>query len=275
MRCNRSCVIGLALMVATSQFANADVITGGSAAFTINEGKAAAVYEFDALFNDATSRADTLSLPAPGNASFIETPADPSTGTVTITDPIRATGAPIITGDGRTRQQTTLNFDPANILGTWSAASSDLGSFVGSASDEQIAFTTMQRYTGPFTGVLLYGDFAIRYSPSRAGTQVDTNGDTIPDATLSGLVIASNIDFNNAAFADIANASIGFSNNQLTINGDLLVSGGLALLNGGGQNTPFGTISVVASVPEPASLVVLSLGVTIALARRRRHREHA
>jgi hypothetical protein len=243
--------------------AHAATILGGSLSMTIEEGKVSAISEFNALFDDSTSRANTLALAAPGNALFTESPADPSTGTVTLSDPVRPAGAAIITGDGRTRQQTTLDFDPSNVLGSWSAASSDFDGFVGNGADEQIALTSIHRYTGPFTGQLIYGDFALRYVPARAGTSA-------AGGTRSGLVLTSNIDFTNAVFADIGNASIAFSSGTLQINGDLLIGAGLSLLDpSAAVGTDFGNFSLTAQVPEPAALAIVGVGA-IAILRRRR-----
>jgi hypothetical protein len=52
---------------------NAAIILSGSATMTLEEGLADSISELDADFiNSATTRAETLSLPAPGNAPFLE-----------------------------------------------------------------------------------------------------------------------------------------------------------------------------------------------------------
>jgi hypothetical protein len=123
----------------------------------------------------------------------------------------------------------------------------------------------MQRWTGPFTGVLLYGDFALRYVPSRAGT-------TVGGGLLSGLVLTSNIDFTNASWADLANASITFQDQTLSISGDLLISGGLKALDPAATaGEKFGTFSFVGStIPEPSTEMLGALFPLSVVLRRRR-----
>lgn len=244
------------------------VISNGSATLNLTEGVADGISEFNAYFNDGTSRADTLALPAPGTAAFIESPADPATGTVSLIDPVRPHGVvpaeyPGTPGASRSRQVTNLDFDPANILGTWGASTDSFGTFVSLGSGEQIALTSMQRWTGPFTGSLLYGDFALRYVPGRVGVAA-------LDGTRSGLVLVSNIDFLNSSWADIANATISSDGNTLTISGDLLISGALNVLDPSATiGKKFGTFSLTAVVPEPASLGLLGAGACLLLGRRR------
>jgi hypothetical protein len=141
---------------------------------------------------------------------------------------------------------TTLIVDPSNILGTWSPSNDLAGVFVGNAvRGEQIAFTGMQRWGGPFTGVLVYGDFALRYVPGRAGQPA-------LDGTLSGLVLTSNIDFLDTSIADLANASITSDGHTLSITGDLLISGALNVLDPGAViGRKFGTISVTTCLAQP------------------------
>jgi len=239
--------------------AHAATISSGSATFTLNEGLANSISEFDALFSAATTRADTLALPAPGNVSFSES------ATVQFVDPLRPFGEVPATGDGRARQSTNLDFNPADILGSWAASTENFGIFAPLDSGEQIALTLMQRYTGPFTGSLIYGDFGLRYVPGRAGT-VALGG------TLSGLVLTSNIDFLNASWADLANASVSFSGDTLSISGDLLISGGLNALDPGAVvGTDFGNFSLTAQVvPEPSSALLLLGGLAGFAGFRRR-----
>ena len=158
-------------------------IIGGSAIFTLNEGLANSIGEFDAYFDDTKERDATLSDPAPGNAPFSETAANP--GTIVLTDAVRPFGNvpspyPGTPGQTRSRQVTTLDFDPADVLGSWEPSNDDYAFVGNSLLGEQIAFTGMQRWSGNFTGVLLYGDFALRY---------------VFDGSSSRLLIASNIDF--------------------------------------------------------------------------------
>ena len=256
-------VCGLAA-TALANIANVAVavtITGGSATITIQEGKANSIQEFDAYFNETATRTQTLTDPAPGNAPFTETPTNP--GVVTLLDPIRPFGVtpvpyPGTPGSTRSPQKSTLDINPSNVLGTWST-SNDAFAFVGNSTlGEQVAFTSMQRYTGPYSGALLFGDFGLRYT----GTK---------------LVLTSNIDFLNAAFADIGSPVISVSGNTLTISGDLLVGGGLYVLDPTAvPGTKFGDFAMTATlVPEPSSIVLAAMAglglVGIGWRRRQRH----
>lgn len=247
-------IVGLA----TCNVSYAVTITGGSATLIITEGKANGIAEFDAYFNEVATRAQTLADAAPGNAPFAETPANP--GVVTLTDPIRPSGVtpspfPGTPGATRSPQKTTLDIeDLSDVLGSWDT-SNDAFAFVGSSTlGEQIAFTSMQRYTGPFTGALLYGDFGLRYT----GTK---------------LVLTSNIDFLNAAFADIGSPVISVTGHTLTITGDLLAGGGLFVLDP--SATPglkFGEFSMTARlVPEPSSMALAQTAALSLVAVGRRH----
>ncbi|MEQ8667864.1 MAG: hypothetical protein RIC12_01745 [Pirellulales bacterium] len=244
------CSLAVTISVVSTNAVLGGMISGGEATLTITEGVANGISAFDAYFNDLASRAETLGDAAPGNEPFIT----PSAGVVEVVDPIRPGGEvpvpyPGTPGSSRSRQITTLDVDPNDVLGSWSV-SNDAFAFVGNATlGEQIAFTSMQRYTGPFTGSLLYGDFGLRYTGSK-------------------LVLTSNIDFPNAAFADIGNPSISVVGNTLTITGDLLVGGGLNVLDPSAiPGTDFGDFSMTATiVPEPSSIILGSIaGLGLAL----------
>lgn len=272
-----SLFVASGLTLSLVSVADASVILSGSATMTINEGQANSIGFLNAYFNAGTSRTNTLSLPAPGNAPINRLSGTPGTigtstspgvpgtpGQVQLVDPIRPFGVTPPTGDGRSRQQTTLDFDPSNVLGTWAASAEFAGgAFVGSGTSEQIAFTSMQRWGGPFTGVLIYGDFALRYVPGRAGT-------TTVGGVRSGLVLTSNIDFLNATFADIGNATITSDGFTLTITGDLLIAPGLTLLDPNAQlGRNFGTFSLTAAIPAPGAMGILGVGGLMASRRRR------
>lgn len=256
-------LLSSALSVPTT---HAATIVSGSANFTLQEGLSSGIDQFDALFSGTTSRADTLSLAAPGNVAFTNLGAS-----VQFVDPIRPNGEvpspyPGTPGSTRSPQITNLDFNPVDILGSWAASTDQFGVFAPLGSGEQIALTLMQRWTSTsFTGSLLYGDFGLRYLPGRAGTS-ESGG------TLSGLVLTSNIDFLNASWADLANASISFSGNTLSISGDLLVSGGLNTLDPTATvGTKFGTFNMTALVvPEPSTgMLLLAAMAGFAGSRRR------
>jgi hypothetical protein len=165
---------------------------------------------FDAAFGITETRDHLLNLP--GNS--------PSASQTWATNPV---GTPSPTG--RTIQPTTLTIDAANVLGTWGPVASDFGAFA--IGGEQIGFGGMTRWTldPGIPGVLLFGDWALRYSPARAGTFAGSTTNV-----RSGLVLTSNIDFANATFVDIGNANITVTGSTLLITGDMLLSDGLIAL---------------------------------------------
>ncbi len=264
-------------MAATSR---ALEIAGGTAIMILDEGKADSIGWLDALFSDAKTREQTLSEPAPGDAPVVRlsgiagtngtsvtigTPGVP--GQLRVVDPIRPSGEvphppspdtyPGVPGTSRSRQLTTLDFDPADVLGSWTPSVDQNGIYVStSASSEQIAFTSMQRWGGPYTGVLLYGDFALRHVPGRSGR-------VARDGTLSGLVLTSNIDFLNSSWADLANVSITFSNSTLNISADLLISRALFILDSSAVvGTKIGTFSMAANIAAPPPPVIHHLAIS-------------
>jgi hypothetical protein len=213
-------------------------ITSGSVSLTITEGMANSISEFDAYFDETKSRAETLSDPAPGNATLVEDASG-----VTLTDPLRPYGVvpipfPGVPGSSRSPQKTTLAFDPTDVMGSWTLSNDSFGFTGNTTTGEQIALTSMHRYTGPFTGVLIYGDFALRRT-------ADTE-----------LKITSNIDFLNAEFASITNPVITIVGNTLTISGNLRIDQGLFLLdssaNVGAVFGSFTLTATIAPVPPPS-----------------------
>jgi len=243
-------ILGSAVLAGAVLPASADLyqITGGSVSMTITQGLAYSVYNLDAYFDETRTRAQTLSDPAPGNAPFT---VDGSS--VTLTDPIRPYGV-TASITGRTPQATTLEFDSSDVLGSWSLSNDSFGFTGNTTLGEQIGLTSMQRWTGPFTGSLLYGDFALRRT------------------SATRLALTSNIDFQNAEFAQILNPTISVSENTLTISGDLLMDEGLSLLDPTAvPGTDFGSFTMTASiqaVPEPSVLALLGFGALIPLLRR-------
>lgn len=251
-------------VLATSQTAPAQVVlSGGSSVLNLNQAQSAAstpVTTVTGLFGNSETR--TFILAAPDGTGMPSFPFPPAT-------PLPLAAAvnigSFVNPEGRTIQSSTLNYDPSNLFGTWAPAT-DLGAFV--SGGEQIGLEGMTRWTGAFPGTLLFGDFAIRYSPSRVG--VVRNGNT-----LSGLVLTSNIDFANAAYADIANATISSNPSLLSISGDLVYSDGFATLTGDPTDAGvlFGTFSLTATpVPEPTSMLFAAVGGAAFVVRRLRRR---
>ncbi|WP_197451754.1 PEP-CTERM sorting domain-containing protein [Rosistilla oblonga] len=262
MRCSRQRVrcfvrafVFASLFVVAPQVHADVIVSAGTAEITLNEGVSLPISVFDAYFDDLASRSQALSDPAPGNAGFID-----NGGSVTLIDPIRPHGDIPLSGDGRARQSTTLTIeDVSDVLGSWSL-SNDNGLFVGGSTlGEQIALTSLQRWTGPFVGSLTYGDFALRYTGSR-------------------LVLTSNIDFVDAAFAEIGNPNIDIAGETLSISGDLLVGEALAAFDQTSLGADFGdinftaTLHQTAAVPEPSSALMLAAGIGSAALMRRRRR---
>ena len=262
-------VIACVTLLVAQSFAGDTMPYCGEAVITLEEGRAPSLGWVDAHFSDSRTRGQVLSDTAPGDAPLLRLSGVPGVlgtsttpgilgtpGVVQLRDFMRPFGAiptppspdtfPGVPGSSRSRQVTTLIVDPSNILGTWSPSNDLAGVFVGNTvRGEQIAFTGMQRWGGPFTGVLVYGDFALRYVPSRAGRPA-------LDGTLSGLVLTSNIDFLDTSVADVANASITSDEHTLSITGDLLISGALNVLDpGAAVGRKFGTISLTTCLAQP------------------------
>lgn len=235
------CAVALvtALMIPFTTSATLYRITGGSVTMTITEGMANSISEFDAYFDATKSRAETLSDAAPGNAPFVEDDSG-----VALTDPIRPYGVvpspfPGVPGSSRSPQKTTLVFDPADVMGTWTLSNDSFGFTGNTTTGEQIALTSMQRYTGPFTGVLVYGDFAIRRT------------------SATELKLTSNIDFLNAEFASITNPAISVVGDTLTISGAMQIDQALFLLDSSAVvGTTFGSFTLTATIaPVPPPLI--------------------
>lgn len=228
--------------------AGAAVLESGTAILTLDEAAFAAnsaIKKLDAWFGNAATRAETLSNPAPGDGFTLpDIEFRMNTGTF----------PPGVPGVSRNLQTTNLEFDPDNVLGTWTP-SLDIGAFLGNQTSEQIGLEGMMRWTGDFTGVLLFGDFGIRYSAGRVGVVREGN-------TLSGLTLTSNIDFLNATFLDIANATITADATSFSIQGDLVISEGFGVLDASARlGADVGDFRFNGTVvPEPASLAVLGVG---------------
>jgi MYXO-CTERM domain-containing protein len=209
---------------------------------------------FDAAFGITETRTQVLSG-LPGN--------NPAASQTWAINPV---GTPSPTG--RSVQGSTLAIDPTNILGTWGGVASDFGAFA--SGGEQIGFGGMTRWlVDPAFGggKLLFGDWGLRYSPARAGTLAGSTTNV-----RSGLVLTSNIDFLNATFVDIGNASISVAGDTLTITGDMLVSNGLVALGFPSSNLGLdvGDFTLTATLaPAPGAAALLGAGGLVALRRRR------
>jgi len=249
-----------AVLISTASFA----ATAGAAEYGIASGSGSISFDMsvllgqtplnslDAVFGITETRNECLGLPGnnPGSTVFWD---------------INPVGTP--SPAGRQIQGTTLTVDPNNVFGSWGPATSDSGVFV--SGGEQVGFGGMTRWTldPGIPGVLLFGDWGLRYSPSRAGTFAGAT-----DNVRSGLVLTSNIDFPNAAFGDIGNLTMTMVGSTLTLSGDVLISDALLALGfpAGNLGLDIGDFNMTLNlVPAPGAMGLLGLAA-IRGGRRRR-----
>jgi hypothetical protein len=247
--------LGVVVCSLLANFAQGALVIGGTATFTFDEslsGAATPLSVLDSVYKGTQSRTDVIN--GIGADPFDSVVGSQKTVTFSINGSAPATIA------GRPNNgPTTLDYTAGDLFNSWSPGA-DLGAFV--IGGEQIGIQSMTRWTGAF-GTLIFGDFAIRYAPGRT------------NATRSGLVLTSNIDFADAAYADLANITTSATGSALTISGDLLYSDGIALLTGDPADVgvKFGTfqINAITAVPEPSSvLLVVLAGAGCAIRSRKR-----
>lgn len=257
----------------------AATINGGSAALTLRQSNptVAGLYSFNAYFDDTATYSyitawdnDNFVTVNPGNLAYSTTQIS-GVDYVVLNDPIRPSGFVPTPVAGRALQTTTLEFDtedftPSNFLADWSPSIVDSNGMFATVSGEKIGFTNMTRWN-PFgsSGTLINGDFALVYAPGRTG------------GANSGLgLVAFASGFNPFYFADLGNASIAFNSgtSELTISGDVLISGGVTYWDGFATNgTNLGTFSMTASViPEPSTLWLLGSAILMGEVLRRRRK---
>ncbi|MFM1882049.1 MAG: hypothetical protein RJA05_458 [Planctomycetota bacterium] len=189
----------------TGAFAQEVAITGGTATLTYDLPvllESTPLAGFNAVFGITETYDEVLNLPPnnpPANVSW----------------PLNMSRTP--SPPGRGVQSTTLELDPLNVLQTWSTGN-DLGAFL--VGGEQIAFGGLTRFSldPGINGQLLFGEWGLRYSPSRI------------DGMRSGLVLTSNLDFAHAVFADIGSLKLTVTDGRLEISGDVLIGEALILL---------------------------------------------
>ena len=243
-----------AFSLISCEFSVAELILGGTATFTFDESLSSAATPFtdvNAVFKGTQSYSDVVA--GVGADTFDNVSGSQKTVTFLINGatPANITGRP-------NNAATTLDYNASNPLSSWTPGT-DIGAFL--SGGEQIGIQSMTRWSTGLGNVLL-GDFAIRYAPGRT------------DANRSGLVLVSNIDFANAAYADLANINVVATDGTLDITGDLLYSDGFALLTGdpGDVGVKFGTfqINAITAVPEPSSVLLTLLATGIAFRYRKR-----
>ncbi|MCA9199608.1 MAG: PEP-CTERM sorting domain-containing protein [Planctomycetales bacterium] len=261
MRLNRFVfVIAICCLANSVNSTFAGRILGGTAEFTVNEQLVAAatpLTTLNAIFAGQQSYSQTLDAADAGN------PFDAIVGTEK-TFTLMVNGDSPAAIEGRPNNAATdLDFDPNDLLGSWTPGT-DVGALL--LGGEQVGLQGMTRWQGTFDGVLLFGDFAVRYSPTRT------------DAIRSGLVLVNNVDFANTTYADLANISSHVSDSSILISGDLLFAEGFASLTNDPSDVgvQFGTFELnLTTVPEPTSLAIVGFGCVAMLSLRRRSRSKA
>lgn len=241
--------------VVSSACAHDHGISGGSVGFSLDLPTLYAqtpLDHLDAVFGVTETRDELLSLPGDTPGSVFGWDLN-----------VGAVSSPA----GRELQGTDLIVNTHDVLGSWGSATSDVGAFVSGGS--QIGFGGVTRFDldEGISGQLLFGDWALLYSDTRAGTQAGAT-----DNTRSGLVLTSNLDFAGAAFADIGNAMVSVENGTLSITGDLLISDALVVLGfpSSSLGMDIGDFSLSATLtPAPGSLAMMACAGGL-LSRRRR-----
>ncbi|MFG0264938.1 MAG: PEP-CTERM sorting domain-containing protein [Rhodopirellula sp. JB055] len=237
----RPLILSLAGLLVFASSAHAAVVTSGTAVFTFNNNSAlfsggGGPLILNRFYGTGVTTATSADLLAGTGGDPITIPG---TGLVELSASIN--GASVSNPTGRSRQTTNLDVDFANVLSTWGA-----GEQVG--IDAVIRHQVDPRDGG---GVVGLGDFSL---VNNAGT----------------LTLFNNLSFPADAFT-IDNAAFTSNADGFTLNGDLLVSGSLAVLTGVTMGTNVGSFSLnVTAVPEPSSMAILGLGSLAAVAYRRR-----
>lgn len=153
---------------------------------------------------------------------------------------------PLSDPSGRSLQETTFTYDPANLTGTASG---------------QIGIGGVSRWWGEGVGNFVLGDFALTYNAS------------LKTGVYSGWALTNNFSFPALAF-QIANASTSaISADGFTLSGDLWVKSGDPLdLYFSFSAGDYGNFSMTAStVPEPSTYALLALAaVAVGLQMRKR-----
>lgn len=254
-------------LVATIMFLNnstsAGLITGGQASVDLDVSLLSTPsgnFTFERFYGAPGDEAATLSrneMVEPAGPPHPDSP----TNSVDLIHPVNGTvTSPNPPGGGiRFRQSTTLDYDPLDVLGSWAASS--FNGFNVLNDGEQIGLDGVTRLAvdpGLGGGTFLFGDLGLRYAPTRP-----TPG--------NGLVIVSNFDFQNSPLFDIGNATITADDTTLTITGDLLLAAEYTFFFGGVAGSDVGDFELVATVPEPSTIVLLLTGL-VAMGACLRHR---
>ncbi len=263
MRCIRysfmgmAALFGLAFMPGGARVARAGQVTGGAATMTFDIAAINPFLTYTRFYGLLDNQAATLTAAQIQSGTVPVPPGSPTTPT-NLLHPVNGTA--VTDPTGRNRQASTLDYDPSNVLGSWTASTNS--GFVTSGG-EQIGFdgVTMNAADAAIGGGnFLWGDFALRRDPTRGG---------------DGLVLVNNYGFGFNAF-DLGVSSLAADASALTITGTLLLSPEWATAFGGTAGANVGSFSMVATVPEPGTMTLAGLGaasgVSSWLLRRRARR---
>lgn len=238
---------------------HAGQVTGGAATMTFDIAAINPFLTYTRFYGLLDNQAATLTAAQIQSGTVPIPPGSPSTPT-NLVHPVN--GTTVTNPAGRNRQTSTLDYDPNNVLGSWTVSTNS--GFVTSGG-EQIGFdgVTMNA-VDPLAGGgnFLWGDFALRRDPTRGG---------------DGLVLVNNYGFGFNAF-DLGVSSLAADAAALTITGTLLLSPEWAGAFGGTAGSNVGSFSMVATVPEPGTMTLAGLGVAGGIVHwvvRRRARESA
>ncbi len=261
----KSMVFLILAMSATSATASAGLITSGQATISIDIDVLSAApgfLTFNRFYGAPGDQAATLT-----RSQMLSPSGPPYPGSPTSMDGMEfgVNGEGVSSPTGRVRQSTDLDYDPADVLGSWSASRQYPGLGTPVRGGEQIGLDGVILLNVSSGGNLILGDFALRYAPSFAN-----GGDP-------GLVVTSNFDFLDAPLFLLGDVEITATAASLTIRGDLLMTALGYTFFGVPIGTDVGDFRLVAytnatAVPEPASLAMLGLGAAFAVALRRRRR---
>ncbi|MCS6897414.1 MAG: hypothetical protein NZM29_05520 [Nitrospira sp.] len=183
-------------------------------------------------------------LNTPGVADLV-----PGVGEISATNLVyEVTDATVLSPPGRAIQATNFTYEPANVTGTAAG---------------QVGLGGVMRFMGNFPGVLVTGDYALRYDPTRVGNL----------AGGSGWFLLNNYGFPIPAW-DLTDVIITSDASTLSLTGTLKWSPEVAaaFFTPADIGQPMGTFTFVAPVPLPAAAWLFGSGVVFCLAGITRRR---
>jgi hypothetical protein len=237
--------------VALPNVARAAIVGGGTAQFTFNNNSllfsgGGGPFIMDRHYGTGIETVSPPQLIAGVGGDLIVVPGS---GTVALNANVNGLSVfnpPPPPGGGRNRQATNLDVDFSNVLATW-GASEKIG------IDSILRTIVVPAFGGGIIGI---GDYSLE---NFAGT----------------LTLFNNLQAKSSAFTISAPV---FTNlgNGFSLSGDLLVGSGLSSLTGGfvPLNENVGSFSMnVTAVPEPSSMLALSVVGAVGAISRYRHRK--